>query len=152
MSDWPVEIDGWEYHPIPQNWLEAGRDETAPDGPQCLAVSVCRIRPGTLKIRYAHPEYDTVGETYTRADQQSRPDPQGRPWSRSIGASALNPCGVLRMPERRHLRDLWSDRVDALQDDDQLVADGGEREPPGAFVDDWRERHGLDEDDGGESA
>jgi hypothetical protein len=184
MSDWPLEIDGWEYHPIPENWLAAGRDETAPDGPQCLAVSVAILRPNTLKIRYAHPRHDSVGAVIMPAsvrDSGSVPDPDGRPWSRSIGAAGLNPCGVLRAPEQRHLRELWSDRVDALEAGEELVADGGEiqnardcpecgaetyqferchecgdvpwkQDSPGAFVDDWRERHGLDEDDdGGES-
>ena len=152
MTDWPLEIDGWDYHPIPENWLAAGRDETAPDGPQCLAVSVAILRPNTLKIRYAHPRHDSVGAVIMPAsvrDSGSVPDPDGRPWSRSIGAAGLNPCGVLRAPEQRHLRELWGDRVDALEPDQELVADGGEPEPPGAFVEDWRERHGLDEDDDG---
>jgi hypothetical protein len=47
------------------------------------------------------------------------------------------------------MRELWSERVDALEADQELVADGGDPEPPGAFIDEWRERHGLDEDDYG---
>jgi hypothetical protein len=60
------------------------------------------------------------------------PDGRGRTWTRSIGAAALDPQGVLRDAERRHLRDVWSDHVDAVVSwqppgETSLVTDGGER-------------------------
>jgi hypothetical protein len=131
MTEWPLEIDGRAYEPIPENWIAAGRDDRAADGPQCFAVSVCVLRPSTLKIRYAHIRYDAVGAVLMPADDGDGgpiPSPDGRAWARSIPAGDLEPSGVLRQPEKRQLRKLWADRVDAISavdDGDHLIADGG---------------------------
>jgi hypothetical protein len=161
MTEWPLEIDAQEYHPLPESWVEHGIDDRDPDGPQLLAVSAGTFR-NIIRVRYAHPRYDSVGEMrFPGTGHNDGLVPEGLPdsWPRSVGAAALDPVDIRRKPEQQHLETLWADRVDDVLEEveprftsDKIVADGGERDPPGAFVDDWRARHGLDEDgDGGGS-
>jgi len=125
-----LEIDGLEFEPIPENWIDHGMDRTG-DGPQCLAVSVALLRNSTLKIRYAHPEYDTVGAMfYPALDEESGSLPDPQQWARSVNAARLQPVGRLRAVERDHLATLWKDRIrDVLERPERFqrraVADGG---------------------------
>lgn len=147
MTDrYPLEMGDLVYHPVPENWIAAGVDETDEPGPQLLAVSVAKIR-GSLKVRYAHPwtGRETVGAMmYPSADGENRP--RRREWARSVSASLLEPVGVLRSPERAHVREIWDGLAESVVDmsppEGTLIADGG----PGAFVDDWRDKHGLDDE------
>jgi hypothetical protein len=137
VSKWPLAIDGHDYQPIPESWIRYGHDDRDGDGPQLLAVSAATWR-GSVKVRYAHPYGRRVGQIIEPAN--SGDDglyPQrlaDHDWPRSIAASRLEPVGDVRMAERRHLHDLWSERArdvldehpDVALDDERLVADGGQ--------------------------
>jgi hypothetical protein len=138
---YPVEINNLRYRPVPENWIRAGRDDRSPDGPQLLAVSVAILR-NRLKIRYAHPRYESVAEVYyptIETDAGLLPDSStfDNSWPRSIGASDLDPVDVVRDEEREHLADLWSDHIGSVLDDpdrfrerdEDLIADGGYNAP-----------------------
>lgn len=131
---WSIEIGNLEFEPVPENWIEHGVDDREPDGPQLLAVSVALLRNSTLKVRYAHPQYETVGGMFFPSLSKSGahiPDDDVEPWRRSVGASRLEPVGSIRAPEREHLATLWSDRVDDVLEEPErfsvqrAVADGG---------------------------
>jgi len=148
MSQWPVEIDGREYHPIPDSWLEHPR-ASDPDGkgPRCLAVSCAVTGSGRmLYVRYAHPVSSNVITLKTGACPLSDDDDDRVPcallsdsrwsWPRSQIPDPEQSIDTLRTPERDHLRDLWADRLEDLDfnyeremlDADperRLVTDGG---------------------------
>ncbi|WP_226013071.1 hypothetical protein [Halomicrobium salinisoli] len=65
MTGWPVEIDGREYRPVPESWIEHGVDADEGQGPpRVYAVSVCLYR-NRVRVRYAHPNTDGVTEMET---------------------------------------------------------------------------------------
>jgi len=114
-AGYPIEIGELQYEPVPENWIDVGADEFEPDGPQLLAVSVALLRNNTLKVRYAHPEHDSVGAMFfPTLEDRTLPDDTIEPWRRSVGASRLEPVGTIRAPEREHLLELWGDRVDEV--------------------------------------
>ncbi|WP_436931653.1 hypothetical protein [Halosimplex halobium] len=128
---WPLEIDGREYQPIPESWIEAGVDDGFGD-PRLYAVSAAVESRQMLVVRYAHPSNPGV----LWASMQGTDGSSGgtipaslprRSWPRSIVPGRnTEPTGVIRDIEREHLEELWADR---LQEDDeadqQLIADGG---------------------------
>lgn len=132
-AGYPIEIDGLEFEPVPENWIEVGADHVEPDGPQLLAVSVALLRNNTLKVRYAHPEHDSVGAMWfpTLEDRTLPDDSAVEPWRRSVGAARLEPVGTIRAPEREQLLELWGDRVDDVLEEPERfsakrpIADGG---------------------------
>jgi hypothetical protein len=120
MSDWPLTIDGLEYHPIPQTWVEHGVDESpAVDAPRCYAVSVARGEDGyRLHVRYADrrervvtAEYDAVvhpeRDGYVPKSLASTIDE----WPATLVASRQESSGVLRGKEVAHFDTLWRDRL-----------------------------------------
>lgn len=133
---WPIEIDGHEFHPIPESWIEHGVDDGECDQ-RFLAVSAaCRAR-GMLTVRHVNPLSNEV----VRATMMSCESPSGdgrvpallaredREWPRSIipdrGANAAD---AVRDAELDHLQDLWGERVADIPSDDedeQVLADGG---------------------------
>lgn len=144
-SEWPVERDGHQFKPLPESWLDHP-DAEDPDkqGPRCLAVS-CEIRGGRfIRVRYGHLVSANVVETVGPA--VANPDGDGyvpkglvdgTGWPRSYVPSPGVDLDELRTCERRHLVDLWRDRLDfafeyereVLNEDpeERLVADGGDQ-------------------------
>lgn len=135
MSGWPVEIDGDEFHPIPESWIEHGRDN-GEGRPRLYAVSAAVIMDGrALRIRYAHPRSVNVlqytvgavengdGSGYIPAQLPK----VGENWARSIVPYGEDPQDVLRSPESDHMRSLWGPRVDDVPTDEETqrtIADG----------------------------
>ncbi|WP_225334239.1 hypothetical protein [Halomicrobium urmianum] len=134
---WPVEVDDWEFHPIPQSWIEHGVDADAGQKPRVYAVSAATEYGGRmLQIRYAHPTEPYViryshegyeGENgivpAALSDRQSE-------WPRSL-VPATEPSDAIRDCEWDHLQTLWGDRVGRIPtpddaDDQRLIADGGQ--------------------------
>lgn len=65
MTRWPVEIDGREYSPIPESWIEHDDDLEA-GSPRLYAVSaLVEDHPNRLHVRYAHPVEETALRTTT---------------------------------------------------------------------------------------
>jgi len=130
-----VEIDGQTYQPVPDSWLEHGRDDRDGDGPALLAVSTAPWRQ-SLRVRYAHPSARAVGQLIEPAvDGADGLIPRrlaAGSWPRSIPAARLEPVGEIRLAEIDWLRDLWieSDRapesVEIVHEHRQRArADGG---------------------------
>ncbi|WP_226010507.1 hypothetical protein [Halomicrobium salinisoli] len=136
MTGWPVEIDGREYWPVPESWIEHGVDADEGQGPpRVYAVSVCLYR-NRMRVRYAHPNTDGVMEMETTPIQHGDglvPTGLAKPgsvWHRSI-VPTVDAQDVIRAPEREHLEDVWKDRLleddpDAGDDGERLIADGGQ--------------------------
>lgn len=135
MADWTLVIEGREYNPIPDSWIEHGLDEDG-TGPQLLAVSAS-VNRGVVRVRYAHPTGTKVGEVrYPEHQSDTGSIPRyliNEAWPRSIAAGRLEPVGDVRLEERSHLRELWDHRLEEVfddvpnvqLDDERLVADGG---------------------------
>jgi len=133
-EQWPLKIDGREYHPIPETWLDYGSDEGA-GGPRCYAVSVARTVRDLIRIRYVARD----GGVYVQSTS-SKENPTGggivpaslataHDWPRSIvPPSHVEPADTARTAERERLQALWTERVDALEGgrERELVADGGD--------------------------
>jgi len=130
MSDaWPLEIDDLEYSPIPQSWIDHGH-EHGHGSPRLYAVSAAVTGRNVLFVRYVAP---SVGRTL-RAEMLGKEGPNGgivpamlasyHDWAASITPDGHGPTGVARDPEMRHLRELWSDEIEAIPDA-EVVADGG---------------------------
>lgn len=146
MTEWKVESDGNEFHPLPESWLDhPAAVDPDKDGPRCLAVS-CLVRGGRiLRVRYAHPLSGNVIETVGGASQNPTGDGyvpaslvDGSGWPRSFVPAPGSPVDEVRTCERRHMRDIWGERLDDVAFDyereqldadpeDRLVADGGRR-------------------------
>jgi hypothetical protein len=131
MVDWPLTLDGRHYQPIPESWVEHGAD-LGTGSPRLYAVSVAHdAAADILRVRYAHPTDAHVLETTTGAcEHDGSVVPCGLPskiaqWPRSLVPSeGVSPTGLTRRPEPAHLRELWADRVAAI-DVDPAVPDGG---------------------------
>jgi len=132
-DEWPVEIDGDEFYPIPESWIEHGSDQDH-GSPRIYAVSVASGVRNLIAIRYASPDGRCVEVTTSGAE-----NPTGRgivpaslarhaDWPRSLVPSKnVEPTDILRSVEPQHFRELWADRI---EDDDeaerQIVAEGRE--------------------------
>ena len=135
-ADWPLEIDGLQYSPIPQTWLGWGYDDGRERDIRLYAVSAAVRNDHWIRIRYTHPTQPQVLTAETLAKE--RPDGDGfvpaelatrRQWMRSTTPQGADPTDVRRSVETRHLRKLWHDRVDEIPAPDEsaerAVADGG---------------------------
>jgi len=139
VTDYTVEIDGDEFQPIPESWLDHpsavdGREGEGP--PRIYAVSAARLSSRCLKIRYAQPKTNNVLQFTTGAAPGPEGDgyvpaqlrEPGETWQRSM-VPVSRPMDVLRVEEIAHFRELWADRVDAVPTDGELVRgvipDGG---------------------------
>lgn len=118
MTDWPLEIEGHEFRPIPESWLDHP-DATDDDGhgPRCLAVSVAIKGSRFAKVRYVHP----VSGNVVRTKCPTAPNPdgvglvpaglaEGTGWPRSWVPQPGTAVGVVRAAERDALSDLWRER------------------------------------------
>lgn len=133
MTDWPLAIDGHEYHPIPATWLDHGSDEGY-GSPRCYAVSVAHSVRDLIRIRYVARD----GGVYVQSTS-SKPNPTGEgvvpaslasvhDWPRSIvPPSRAEPADTARDLERERLQAVWPERVHALdtEHERELVTDGG---------------------------
>lgn len=132
-DDWPVEIRDFDYHPIPESWLEHPRAYASrgPDGPVVYAVSAATYGSKTLRIRYIHPATKQMHGAQTAAKQRDNGAVplalvNGRGWPRSKVAT-MRPVGAARNVEIQHFRELWEERLeDEL--DPRAIADGGNDE------------------------
>ncbi|ELZ23473.1 hypothetical protein C475_14408 [Halosimplex carlsbadense 2-9-1] len=134
MSDeWPVEIDGDEFHPIPESWIEYGSDQDR-GSPRIYAVSVASGPRNMILLRYASPDGRAVKVSTNGADNPSGDGivpaslAKYENWPRSMVPNrGVEPTGLLRKAESEHFRELWADRIehDSAEADPQLVADGG---------------------------
>lgn len=127
MTGWPLTIDGLEFHPIPESWVEHGVDHSpAVDAPRLRAVSVARGDGGfTLVIRYAARQEDvlTVETDAYETDNGWIPRRLADPcdeWPATLVASKHDPEGTLRLPEIWHYDTLWADRL--ADSDPEVVA------------------------------
>jgi len=118
---WSFEVDGEEFQPIPESWVEAGIDDNSGQ-PRLYAVSAAVLSRGMLAVRYAHPRNPGVLRATMPATEGSSGGtipaalPRGS-WPRStVPSPGLEPTGVIRARERDHLETLWSDRVDSIGD------------------------------------
>lgn len=143
-SEWPVERDGHQFKPLPESWLDhPAAEDPSKRGPRCLAVS-CEIRAGRfIHVPYGHlisaNVVETVGPAVANPDGERyvpRGLADGTGWPRSYVPSPCVDLDELRTCERRHLVDLWRDRLDfafeyereVLDEDpeERLIADGSQ--------------------------
>lgn len=124
---WPLEIDGWAVHPIPESWLDhpSADDHDADAPPQAVrlfATSVGIAPNGrALRVRYLHPRGDGVLVLFTSAcpgegEGTRAPcalvDAAGVYWPRSyVPQASKEPDDVCRAEERDHFETLWADRL-----------------------------------------
>jgi len=146
---WPLAIDGRDYYPIPESWVEMGHDDDEGDR-RVYAVSAAVGSRQTFHVRYRHPITPRVIVTEMQGTHSPRADrvvPQmlvsHGTWLRSIIVDDRPPSGVSREPEQSHLREIWAGRVDAIPTDEEVqpvVADGGRARALDALLD-VRETH-----------
>lgn len=116
---WPVTIDGLEYKPIPESWVDNGVDLfPAVDSARLYAVSVAHVAAsGCLAVRYASRD---EGVATIRCDALYRPGKRYIPraleaeiedWPRSLPASRHTCTDRLRGVESEHFEELWGDRL-----------------------------------------
>jgi hypothetical protein len=140
---WPVDIDGDDYHKVPQSWIghehAVDHDKHAPPGAiRLYAVSVHVTESGrALRVRYLHPNRTGVLELETGAcpspddaDQRvpcALVPPVENPWPRSyVPDVTQDPDDVHRAEERDYFLELWGERLGiGAEDDQQIIADGG---------------------------
>jgi len=141
VREYPFEIDGDVFHPIPEAWIAEGDDwdEDQESDHRLYAVSaapVCGSR--SFKIRYCHPRTDNVliGWSHAVPSRNSVPSIEGKhprslllgQWPRSV-IPQRDPDDRQRIPEDKHIRALWGERVaDIPTEADverELMADGG---------------------------
>jgi len=129
-GDWPLVIDGREFSPVPETWIEHGHDDG--DGsPRLYAVSAAVCGRDVLHVRYAAacvPKVLVAHYRGERGDDGLLPAclAKKRTWPRSITPAGNGPDDVARSPEIAHLREVWSERVEAIPGDGAAaVADGG---------------------------
>lgn len=143
-ADWSIEIDGDEYHPIPESWIDArtahDHDEDAPpEAVRLYAVSAALLGTRSFRVRYLHPKGTKVLVLETPAEERSDGDgyyphglKTGSGWPRTyVPGQYRDPDDVARLEETRHLRTLWGSRVDDVPTDEQLeraLTDGGRPE------------------------
>lgn len=135
MAEWPIHNNGVSYHPIPDSWIEHGRDEPGVTR-SIYAVSVGRVAKRTLSIRYLAPTKPKVLDVTTAA----APHPtetelvpadlaNNHSWLRSVTVpKGVEPSDVARSPEIEHLRELWGGRVTEVPPPGEpttVLADGG---------------------------
>jgi len=136
MSDgYPLEIDGDEFQPIPESWLEHpdAYDAEAPDNAlRMFAVSAAEGTTGRgMLIRYANPRIGVLRLYSLAATVDGGLVPaglvEGGRWRRSVVPfEGEEPQDEIRDAEREHFDELWGDRV---EDEQRVaVADGGLRE------------------------
>lgn len=139
MTQWPLDIDGLEFHPVPQSWVDAPTAEDAGSGrPRLFAVSAAYDgETRQLTVRYVHPDSEAVATIDCPAVSNSAEDgvvprelrDDGRPWARSLVPPTGCPStGVMRAPEIDHLDTLWGERLGLGPDGHRAVADGGDRD------------------------
>jgi len=125
MSNWPIEIDGREFHPIPDSWIEHGDDHHQGE-PRLYAVSVAHIGRGRIAVRYHHPTSPKAIRVTMQAVETPIDGDDGLvpalltrddgSWPRSIiPTPRAEPGDVRRGLEREHLRTLWGDRLEAVE-------------------------------------
>jgi len=119
-TEWPIEIDGDEYHPVPESWIEHGDDHNS-GHPRVFAVSVGWAVRDLIDVRYIHPRQQRVyiaSMSTTEQDDGVVPSPLASPrstWPRSLVPQAhIESSDVARSPEIAHLRELWSDRIETV--------------------------------------
>jgi len=118
---WPITVDGEEFEPIPESWLDApaaydGDDDAPEDAVRLYAVSARAAGRG-LEIRYLHPR-GGVKTLETSAHLKSDGESvfpsglaSGGGWKRSVVPTTdQEPDGQARGPELEHLETLWADR------------------------------------------
>lgn len=138
-DEWPVDLDGDEFYPIPESWIEHGSDQDR-GSPRIYAVSVASGPRNMILVRYASPDGRAVKVSMTGAENPSGGGvvpaslAKYEDWPRSmVPGRNVEPTGLLRKLENEHFRDLWSDRLQEEDDDVEaerkLVADGGETAP-----------------------
>jgi len=131
MTEWPVEIDGREYQPVPASWIDHGVDEDG-GGTRVYAVSVGHSVRNLISIRYATREgvaacyvFEGVENPTGEGIVPAMLAQQHTDWPCSLVPHPDDqPAGVLRGPEIEHLRELWSDRIFGGVDVDERVAAG----------------------------
>ncbi|WP_415381450.1 hypothetical protein [Halosimplex sp. TS25] len=133
-DEWPVEIDGNEFYPIPESWIEHGSDQNR-GSPRIYAVAVASGVRNLIVIRYASPDGRAVKVTTNGAENPSGGGTvpaslaNHGDWPRSMVPSRhVEPTGLLRKAEIEHFQEMWADRIredDGAEADRQLVADGG---------------------------
>lgn len=149
-SQWPVEIDEFEYYPIPETWLTHrnayNRDRRV--GPLLFAVSVAEWGK-SIRVRYINPinglvllgctngvasekeEYwgnvtVTEGQTSQRDITACSLIPQafisGVGWPRTLHPGQNPPTDIFHPAEKAHLIELWGDKI-RFPDREKLLAE-----------------------------
>jgi hypothetical protein len=136
MTSWPIEIDGREYEPIPESWIDHGTDD-GHGSPRLYAVSAAVYGREMLSVRYLHPSEPAVLEAEMRAEENAHGDghvpamlAKYQQWPRSVTPDGQDPTDISRQAEVEHLRTIWGQRVEQIpteDDHEQLMADGGRR-------------------------
>lgn len=139
-DDYRLEIDGDEYRPVPESWLEhpsaVDHDEGAPaEAVRLYATSVAVVADGTrLRVRYTHPRSPDVltrSMAATEGQYASERVPRaferdGLVWAKTYVPGRFDePDGTIRRPERDHFIDLWRDRLIGGGAGGITIADGG---------------------------
>jgi hypothetical protein len=141
MSEWPLDIGGRQFRPIPESWIHhphaVDHDEAAPESAVRLyAVSAAISETGrALFVRYLHPDGTGVLELETGACPAPNGEdrvpcglmpPVSNPWPRSyVPNRHQEPDDRHRVAERDHLLELWGEHLGIDDGQDQVVADGG---------------------------
>jgi len=121
MSEWPLRIDGLDYHQIPQSWIDAptavDHDADAPSGVVRLYAVSAAVDGRWLLLRYAHPRGERVlarrSARHKKSDGSVYPyGLRGDGWPRSyVPERGEEPTGTIRTPEREHFETLWASRI-----------------------------------------
>jgi len=121
---WPVEIDGRDYYPVPESWVEHGSDH-ASGSPRVFAVSVASSVRDMIRLRYATVDGRVYEVTTSGAENPTGGGTvpaslaKSGDWPRSlVPRDYVDSTDVLRSVESEHLEDLWSDRVERLDEPD----------------------------------
>ncbi|PSQ21446.1 hypothetical protein BRD06_11235 [Halobacteriales archaeon QS_9_67_15] len=134
MTGWPLDIEGTEYHPVPESWVEHGDDHGTGE-PRVYAVSVTHLGRKELSIRYRHGPTPKTIRIRMRGTENSTGDGivpsllanDYGSWPRSVVPTPnVKPQDVARDEETERLREIWGSRVDEIPEpEEKAIADGG---------------------------
>jgi hypothetical protein len=124
-TGWPLTIDGHEYRPVPESWIQHGIDDRTGEGPQLIAVSAAAWR-GRVRVRYLHRRANTVGQLIEPAvEGEGGLIPRrltSASWPRSIVASQLEPVDVARHPEIEYAEEVLDGLDESIDHRVEVIA------------------------------
>jgi len=128
-DDWPLAIDGFDFNPIPENWIEPGEDTGHPSC-RFYAVSAAVFSRDDLRVRYLNPTICAVCTAVFMG--QSNADGDGiipamlanyHTWPRSLAPNKDCPLEPSHPPEEAHFRRLWDGRLSGSRCQSQQPSD-----------------------------